>query len=752
MRNNRRRIELMNALLLSLPGTPVIYYGDEIGMGDNIYLGDRNGVRTPMQWSSDRNAGFSDANPQSLYLPVVIDSEYHYEAVNVETQANNPHSLLSWMKRILALRKRHHSFGRGSLMFLNPENDHILGFVRQFGDEIILVIANLSRFVQPVELDLSGFQGLQPVELFGKIPFPVISNSPYTLTLGPHAFYWFLLETAGKPEGLSVEPSFEATPSLSLPVDRISTLDYSGRAALESAVLSYLQKRTFQSETRSIRFVEVSDTIEIPSSPEAHFLLLLVEVHFYQGDSCLYQVPIARVGGELAASIRQQHPESVIALNTDEVDGLFVDATAHPAFGAALLNLIGQGQTLASPAGELDAQATPWLQHEAQEGHQDVSGTLLNVKQSNTSLCLENRYILKIFRTIEGGINPDLEISRFLSAGPASFPHVPRFGGSIEYHRGRAHGMALAMLQNFVPNLGTAWDEALEVIGPFFEAAADREVDIPSQSLPELAFLDPPPTVPSQIGPYLEHARLIGERTAELHLALARDFDNPDFAPEPFSSLYQRSVYQSMRGRCRRVIRHLHHRFNSLAVPLRPQAQELSDRVDEVLLRFRSLLEFKIPAQKLRIHGDYHLGQILRTKNDYVIIDFEGDASRPFSERRLKRSPLRDVASLLNSYHYAASISLTHSKDVDHLNPPESGSLRDSSCQFWTRWVSAICLRQYVDIASQGTFLPRTNEDLARLLIAYQLEKGLETLAYELDHRPNRIWIPIQAILQILDE
>src|SRR5437868_4788976 len=186
-------MELLNSLLFSLPGTPVIYYGDEIGMGDNIYLGDRNGVRTPMQWSADRNAGFSRCNPQRLYLPVSIDAEYHYEAVNVEAQQNNPSSLLWWMKRLIALRKRNKAFGRGSLEFLRPANPKVLAFVRKYHDERILVVANLSRFVQFAELDLREYAGVVPEEVFGRTAFPRIEDRPYLLTLGPHTFFWFSL-------------------------------------------------------------------------------------------------------------------------------------------------------------------------------------------------------------------------------------------------------------------------------------------------------------------------------------------------------------------------------------------------------------------------------------------------------------------------------------------------------------------------------------------------------------------------------
>ncbi|HEU0165455.1 MAG TPA: alpha-glucosidase C-terminal domain-containing protein, partial [Thermomicrobiales bacterium] len=194
LENGRRQIEMMNSLLMSMPGTPVLYYGDEIGMGDNIYLGDRNGVRTPMQWNSDRNAGFSRADWAKLYFPVIMDPVYGYQAVNVEAQNRVPTSLLNWMKRIIAVRKRYQAFGRGTISFLHPENFKVLVYLRRFENEIILCVVNLSRFVQYAEIDLGEFDGYQPVELIGEIHFPHIGTLPYFITLGPHGFYWFRLE------------------------------------------------------------------------------------------------------------------------------------------------------------------------------------------------------------------------------------------------------------------------------------------------------------------------------------------------------------------------------------------------------------------------------------------------------------------------------------------------------------------------------------------------------------------------------
>jgi maltose alpha-D-glucosyltransferase/alpha-amylase len=196
--NSRRRIELLISLLFSFPGTPILYYGDEIGMGDNIYLGDRNGVRTPMQWNGDRNAGFSTATPARLYSPVIMDPVWGYEAINVEAQQSDPSSLLNWMRNMIALRKLFRLFGRGSIQFLEPSNRKILAYLRKYANEQVLCVANLSRFAQPVDLNLAELEGMTPVEMSGYVEFPTIGPEPYRLTLGAYGFFW--LELHSKPQ------------------------------------------------------------------------------------------------------------------------------------------------------------------------------------------------------------------------------------------------------------------------------------------------------------------------------------------------------------------------------------------------------------------------------------------------------------------------------------------------------------------------------------------------------------------------
>ncbi len=258
--NHRRTIELNNALLFSLPGTPVIYYGDEIGMGDNVYLGDRDGVRTPMQWSADRNAGFSAANPQRLILPVIIDPEYHYQSANVDAHESNRHSLLWWMRRMVALRKQHKAFGRGSMEFLSPENPHVLAFIRAYEGEQILVVANLSRFVQYVELDLSKYKGTTLIELFGRTPFPQVGDLPYLLTLGPHGFFWFSIE---QPKSTTAAEQAEyQIPRIEMSAGFEGIMRGDARRQFERLLPRYLPHcRWFRAKSRTIANVTVGDTI-----------------------------------------------------------------------------------------------------------------------------------------------------------------------------------------------------------------------------------------------------------------------------------------------------------------------------------------------------------------------------------------------------------------------------------------------------------------------------------------------------------
>ncbi|HXJ65195.1 MAG TPA: maltose alpha-D-glucosyltransferase, partial [Actinomycetota bacterium] len=719
--NDRNVIEMMNGLLMSLPGTPVVYYGDEIGMGDNIYLGDRNGVRTPMQWSGDRNAGFSHGNPQRLYLPVVIDPEYHYEALNVEAQNANPNSLLWWMKRLIALRKRYRAFGRGSIEFLYPDNRKVLAFLRQFEDETILVVVNLSRHSQYVEMDLSRFRNQVPVELFGHSEFPRIGDLPYLVTLGPHQFFWFSIEGQREPDQTDAR-----LPRLDLsgePWEHVLTVRRH-RATLAESLPAFLRgRRWFGGKARRISSVDVADAIPIaaagkPSDAEPIAYLALVRVEYTEGDPETYSLPLTAVGVARGKDLLDYHPGSVVAmLRTADGDRALVDATWEPAFGKAMLATIARRRRAKGATGVLSASSEPTFSALRLGGARVPTPMLLSTEQSNSSLVFGDRGVLKLYRRPEEGLNPDLEIGRFLTR-EARFEHIPPVCGAIELRRGKtAEPMTIAVLQRFVANEGDAWTFTLDALGGFFErAASQRDGGLPEEverllpgrpTLLEMAGAEPPELAKEMIGPYLGSVSLLGRRTAELHLALASAGpENRAFAPEPFTSLYQRALYQSMRTLALRTFRVVR-RTPGLDDPLVARVLDLEQ---SVVARFEELLGTKVEAVRTRIHGDYHLGQVLWTGRDFVIIDFEGEPAVPLGERRIKRSPLTDVAGMVRSFHYAAHTALA--QDAPAMSPTGEPGPLEPWAEFWFRWVSAVFLRTYLWAADGAAFVPREPRQL----------------------------------------
>ena len=612
--NDRRRIELLTVLLFSLPGTPVIYYGDEIGMGDNVYLGDRNGVRTPMQWSADKNAGFSRANPQSLYLPINLDPENHYEAVNVEVQERNPHSLLWWMKRLIALQKRWAAFGLGALEFLHPENRAVLAFVRRTPAQRLLVVANLSRFVQPAELDLAAFQSLTPVELFGRREFPPIGDRPYFLSLGPHAFFLFSLEAKApaRLEPAATPAEAQTPPALNVQEDWEEVFHERHRASLERALQDWLPLQPwFGGRSKAIQATRLQDVIPVRLDSGTAALAFL-QVNYSQGEPERYLLPLAAAFGEESQAVARHWPGLVLArLARQRADqaGVLHEALASPAFCRALLALFWRRRTVAGRQGELAATPAALLLQlrrqgaEALEppasptGHQgrskkeagtassplpsgpreQAAGTkpspplasrLLEpapIEHHHASVIYGQQLILKWFHRLEAGANPELDMTRFLTQ--RRFAHTPALAGALEYRDARDKTFTVAVLTAFVPGCKNAWDYTLETLGRFYERV---------ETLPEASRQAPPPAAPSilqlaraglaepdrdLIGTYLEHARQIGGLTAALHLALASEPADPDFAPEPFTPHSQRAAFQSMHNLARRNVRLLGERL-----------------------------------------------------------------------------------------------------------------------------------------------------------------------------------------------
>ncbi|MDJ1174529.1 maltose alpha-D-glucosyltransferase [Roseofilum sp. BLCC_M114] len=789
MDNDRRRIELLNSLLFSLPGTPVLYYGDEIGMGDNIYLGDRNGVRTPMQWSADRNAGFSRTNPQRLYAPPILDPEYHYEAINVEAQRSNTNALWWSMKRLIATRKRFQAFGRGSFEFLYPDNRKVLAFTRTYAGEHILIVSNLSRFVQTVELDLTPFQGMKPVEIFGRTEFPTIEDVPYFLSLSPYAFYWFTLQ---------VEESITPSP---VPVTQLPTLDVptgpwpsafyqnEPKTRFELHLPNYLITRSwFTGKSRTIQSTQIIDVIPIPyQNREAQ--ILFIQINYTEGAAETYAFSVAYEA--ISADDPPLHGEHMIAkINVQEAGetGILYEASADPDFLNFMLEAIANGWEYQGIAGKI----VPYLFNsppQLNQGTPSFDPHLLRGEHKHTSIIYsdphsetdDHHLVLKLFRQIEEGINADLEIGEFLTRrisseiepNPKTFSlrsgQITPFYGSLEYRRPGKSSMTIGVLRDFIPDIRDGWSYTLDNLRGYFEQVMATSTEIADLPLPTLkdftldvtskpSDLDPesndpiaeiPEVVYSLIGSYLGSAESLGQYMAEFHLALASDSENRHFAPEPFSSFYQRSIYQYMRNLSGKTLLFLQKRLNRLPEDWQPIAMDLINRKDQLLKRFSSVIDLKITALRTRCHGDYHLEQVLYTGKEFVITNFEGETNRPLSERRMKRSPLRDVAGMLQSFHYAASVALQQEVDNGMIDPENLAEM-EQWADFWCSWVNLVFVKAYLQTASQGNFLPDTPRETQVLLDAYILEKSVYAISYELTRRPTWVKIPLSRTLKLL--
>jgi maltose alpha-D-glucosyltransferase/alpha-amylase len=732
--NSRRKMELLNTMLFSMPGTPIIYYGDEIGMGDNIYLGDRNGCRTPMQWSPDRNAGFSKANPQQLHLPIIIDPEYHYEAINVENQQKNLSSLLWWMRRVIAMRKNFKAFSRGSLEFLDSDNAKVLAFLRRHENETIVVVVNLSRFAQSVELDLSRFSGCIPIEMFSRNPFPSIKKSLYILSLGPHSHYWFVLQAQSESRRLSKK---RIIPTLNAPADLRTLLNNGQRARIEGKILpEYIRTcRWFGAKARTLRYMRVHEQSPISAEPDAAEFWF-VEVSYLDGPNETYALPVKIAVGDAAHAISQSAPHAVIARFDGAEEAILFDAVWDAAFREKLFRLMLDRQYASGKNGNLVGSVSlPFVQNAAGK---IPSSNVVSGEQSNSSMLFENKFFLKLYRKLEDGVNPDVEVTRFLT-DRASFPNVPTFGGAIEYRRGKSEPTVVCLLQSAVVSERDAWTLTLDSVGRFYERVLGKKADLQNETAPG-SLLD------ELIGGiYPEKARLLAQRTGELHLALASADDDRAFAPEPFNAMAQRSVYQSMRALLRRTFTLLQKALPDLPETFRDEAKQALAAEKDILAREKRLLDRKANAAKIRIHGDYHLGQVLYTGKDFVILDFEGEPARALSERKLKRSALRDVAGMMRSFQYAAYSALwqpaMRTEDVPFL---------ERWADLWYRQMSSVFLQSYLQTTAGAIFVPQNTDDLQILLEAYLLDKAVYEIGYELNNRPDWVVIPIRGIKHIL--
>jgi len=742
LENDMDRIRLMNSLLLSMPGSPIIYYGDEIGMGDNIYLGDRNGVRTPMQWSPDRNAGFSRADPQRLYLPPIMDAIYGYEAVNVEAQSREPNSLLNWMRRLLAVRKTSQAFGRGRLSFLRPGNRKVLAYLREYGDEAVLCVANLGRSAQPVELDLSRFRGRVPVEMLGRTPFPPIGDLPYLLTLPQCGFYWFRLAAEGEADAprwhedrlgrddLPVMVLFDGWSSLfrNRVVPWRIGLAVKTREQLESEVLPrHVEvQRWYAAKGVPVKRANLNDWV-LWDTGRSSCLLALIDVEGGP-ELATYFAPLTLAWEDREEErVRALGPATVAKVRQQAHVGVIADALADEAFCRAVVEAIGANREFATASGKMRFTPTAAFAELAGEGYAELPVGRPKALSSNPVVTLGDRLFFKGYRRVRTGVNPEFEIGRYLTEQAKFSSSVP-VAGAIEYETNDGKTMTLGLLQSYVSNQGDGWTYTMEYLERFFDqnrGAASQPAD-------------------DAHGAYLTLVRTLGQRTGELHRAFALSSGDPAFDPEPVAPEELAAWKAQVVAEASETLELLDSNLHQLVLPAREAAQAVLALKPELAARVEQCAAMAGGTRKMRHHGDYHLGQVLVSKLDFLIVDFEGEPTRTFDERRRKHSPLRDVAGMIRSFDYARWTALRNAAQTpDELErfTQLAAVWHDASLEaFLTAYDAAVC-----DCGLYDTFA-----DARGLIALFQLEKALYELRYEINNRPGWVQVPLQGILTLM--
>jgi len=738
--NDRRKIELLYTILFSLPGTPVIYYGDEIGMGDNVYLGDRFGVRTPMQWNLNLNAGFSNANPQRLYLPVISDPVYRYESVNVATQEENPSSLMWWMKNVMAMRKRLNVFGRGDMKFIESSNAKVISFVRSHEKQRVIVVANLSQFSQATTLNLSEYKDCDMTEAFSQNRFMNVHDGDYPITLGPYGYFWFQVDSVDKKDKTEVSGEL---PLIKTDYSWERFFDsYNDIRALERKVLPpFLKKcRWFGGKAKTVSKVAIHKTIPLKVDGDTHYFTI-VEVHYVQRLPELYFIPLAFVPADSILERIEYTVQSVVCrAEIQGVHGFIMDSSYDKVFRDHLfLSMYKEARVKDDEGGVLEFNCSVFTKISVDK---EVESKLLKSDQSNTAIIYNDQYFFKFYRKLEKEINPDLEIVRFLTEN-TSFQNSPKYAGSIEYKDSQNQVIVFGLLEERVDNQGDAWTMATDSVGRFYErviTSTSKEKIPKLLNRPSIKFEEAPEIIQELIGRGLyERMVRLGQRTAEMHIALAPHAADPAFTPEQFNANYQRSLYSSLRKLVRDRFSLLETTLSKLDASTRDVAKKVLGMEGQILECFSEIYQTKINALKTRVHGDYHLGQVLFTGKDFVIIDFEGEPGLTFNERRLKKSPLKDVAGMMRSIHYAAFGKILLN---ENYRDRDLASLENWADQ-WQHYVSRFYLGAYMERLGMGSELSPENDILLRIFL---LEKAVYELGYELNSRLDWVSIPLRGI------
>jgi len=759
MEHDRRRIDLLNSLLLSMPGTPVLYYGDEIGMGDNVYLGDRDGVRTPMQWSPDRNGGFSSADPARLYLPPIMDPVYGFQAVNVESQAKLSTSLLNQMRRILSIRSTRKAFGRGTITFLYPRNRKMLCYVRQFEYEIILCVANLSRGSQPVELELAAYKGRVLVDLFDRSQFPAITERPYFLTLPGHTFYWFILLDPAQLDGGLGTTQLEMAPEFMTLVIRAGWGDLStGRMAnylIREGLPRFVPtQRWFGAKDRQIKETRIADAANlVPAVIGAGangadgWRLLVLQTDLSDGTQQEYFLPLGLAWGAPSSDpILALLPQTIARVRRFRAEGTVFDAASQESFVLAVVKAMDQGVDLPSESGgTVEFRATSAFA--AAKWAEQPAARAASGEQSNTSVFITDTAIFKSYRRVQTGIHPEVEMMAYLTAHAPAVA-IPALLGTIEW-KSAGGPMAIGLLMALIPNQGDAWGYTRDHLKRSFQDSLHAQPADPSTTPAK-----PTPEIQESANLhhaiYLEIAGKLGQRTAELHRALCPATEsNPAFAPEPITAADLAEWRTDFMAQSEISFRDLRAwaaapgNGDSATLATVRELLELAPRLKE---RAERLTFERVHAMKTRYHGDLHLGQVLIKQNDVVIIDFEGEPRRTMEERRRKSSPLKDVAGIIRSFDYAAAAA---GRTVAELPAVQLADFQ-KFCADWRELVIRHFLDRYRVTIGACPIWPE-NDDLAHeLLEFFILDKALYEIGYELANRPNWLGIPVQALIDLL--
>jgi maltose alpha-D-glucosyltransferase/alpha-amylase len=735
MERDRRRVELLNSLLLSMPGTPVIYYGDEIGMGDNIHLGDRDGVRTPMQWSVDRNGGFSRADTASLVLPPIMDPLYGFQAVNVEAQSRDAHSLLNWMRRMLAVRKQQKAFGRGSLKLLYPRNRRILAYLREYthpgGEtETILCVANVSRSAQAVELDLPSFAGRVPVEMIGGSAFPPIGQLPYLLTLPPYGFHWFLLAAEARLPSWHT-PAPEPLPDLHTLVlrkDVSEILEQPVRGLLEREVLpNYLPKRRwFGAKNEKLLGTRIAEAVVLPDTSRP---ILLAEIEL-RTDKGLqrYLLPLGFVPEtDIVTALPQQL--ALARVRRGRHVGYLTDAFALDALARGILDHLRKATVLPTSSGKLCFLPTSRMKE--LEMAADAEIRRVAAEQSNSSLIVGDKAILKLIRHIAGGQHPEAEMGRTLTE--RGYRNIAPMLGEVTRIEADGKPQVLAVVQGFMHNQGDAWAWTLNVLERVTRDLAQASSD-------ELEAADQP------LRELMDFAGVLGRRLGEMHRTLAEPSDDPAFAPEAAGEADVAEWGQRVGARIDEACDALE-RVGERADPVeRELVASLLARREALRGLAVSLAARGAGSLRIRIHGDFHLGQVLVAQGDAYLIDFEGEPLLALAERRRKTSPYRDVAGLLRSLDYAAAVALSQAAppaaDAMALREALEARYRQASAQ------------AFLDAYRDATAELHARQDPRReaaLIELFTLEKAAYEIAYEAANRPAWLGVPLRGLVAIAD-